>query len=469
MKMLFPPFRPSISARLALWYGTGFFLVLSLFLVFLYTSFHLGLHHDFDQQLLADMNRLDTAVRIAPDQPLVIEEDDLRSVAYRTTGAAGTYLRVFSPLDEELYRSPNFGSEASFAPVLSAEQRPGDISHSWRDLATRTRYARLETAGGNFAGWLEVTRFESDMHRDLHRLQWLLILGIVFGTAVAVGIGYGMAKRALQPVAAITSAARDIGPDEPGRRLPTAFSARDELTDLAETLNDLLARLDASFYRERRFREDAAHEMFTPISALQSEIDVALRRPRSEAYYRQALETLGEHVTRISLLVENLLVLSKAEGAAHQDNETTDLSRVVREEVSRCTAAAGDTITIISDLQSGVAGRIAHDQFALIVENLLDNAVKYTLPGGRVTAATRRDGTEAVFTVQDTGIGFTGEEADKLFDRFYRAGGRTIRQTRGSGLGLSIVKAIVDSTGGDITAFSPGPNRGSTFEVRLPV
>lgn len=463
-----PEFRPSISARLTFWYGASFFLLLSLFVVFLYTSFHVGLHRDFDKQLLADMEQLNEAVQFSSEETFVITEKDLSSVPYRTTGAAGTYLRILSSTDEELFRSPNFEDEMRFIPVLSVEHRPGEVSHTWRDLATRTRYSRLNLPDGRLAGWLEATRFESTMHRELHRLLWLLVFGIVFGTASAIGIGYGMAKRALQPVSAITSAAREIGPDQPGRRLPAAFSGRDELTDLAETLNDLLARLDASLDRERRFREDAAHEMFTPITALQSEIDVALHRPRNEAYYRETLTTLGDHVKRMSLLVENLLVLSQAEGAALKSDMTTDVSRVVRDAVTGMGMMAGQSISVQCNLEPGIIGQIESDRLALVVENLLDNAVKYTRPGGVVMVSTHYIEFEAVITVRDDGIGFTEVDAKKLFDRFFRAGSREIRQTRGSGLGLSIVKAIVDASGGSITADSPGPNKGSTFEVRLP-
>ena len=473
MRPLRSRFRLSISARLTLWYGLSLLLLLSLFVVFLYTSFHLSLHQDFEAQLRHDETRLRSAVRIEAGRPALQAGEALRSVALQTEGAAGTYVRLLSPSGDVLYRSPNFAGRPPLTPSLPRAAEPAIAGRAWDAAPARSRYAPLLGDGGRLAGWLEVTRLESALHRELHRLRWLLALGVLLGAAVAIGSGYHLARRALRPVAAITGAAREIGGEELGRRLPADFGVRDELTDLAETLNGLLARLDASFERERRFRADAAHEMFTPLSAIRSEIDVALRKPREAAYYRATLAALEGHAQRLAALVESLLRLSRAEaiGIKHAGRKGADVSEVVRCLIGRfrAPAEAQEVRLACGDLPPGVLAAIDPAHLEAALENLLDNAIKYTPPGGAVTVSASAEGSEAVLRVADTGAGFAEEEAARLFDRFYRADAHPVRQVGGSGLGLSISKAVADVYGGRICARSPGRGFGSTFEVWLPL
>lgn len=461
--------RLSISTRLTLWYGLSLLFLLSLFVIFLYTSFHVSLHRDFETQLSRADARLREAIRFEGGTPRLVENEALRSVAYQTDGAAGTYVRLLSPGGEVLFQSPNFAGHTRLAPSLPEQDAPVEVSLTWQGMPARSRYAPLTDDRDRLAGWLEVTRLESDLHRELHRLRWLLALGILLGTGVAIGSGYGLARRALRPVATITGAARKIQAEARPQRLPTDFGVRDELTDLAETLNELLARLDASFERERRFRADAAHEMFTPISAIQSEIDVTLRKPREAAYYQETLATLQAHIQRLSSLVEDLLRLSRAEAIGSRGAKQANVSDVVRVGVERFQAAAATrSVTLSAEVEPDVCAAIDPAHLEAVVENLLDNAIKYTPQGGTVKVSAAARGREAVLCVSDTGVGFTPEEGSRLFDRFYRADKPPVQQVRGSGLGLSIAKAVLEVYGGEISARSPGRNQGSTFEVRLP-
>lgn len=470
MRDLLVSLRLSISTRLTLWYGLSLLLLLSVFVIFLYTSFHVSLHHDFERQLQRDETRLQEAVRIAHGEPVLQEDEALHSVAIQTDGVAGAYVRLLSASGEVLYSSPNFGGHARFIPSPPDEVAPVVVGRTWQRTPARSRYAPLTDTRGQHVGWLEVTRLESALHDELHRLRWLLALGILLGAALAIGSGYGLARRALRPVAAITGAAQEIQADALGQRIPEEFGVRDELTDLAETLNALLERLDASFERERRFRADAAHEMFTPISALQSEIDVALMRPRAPGYYQETLSTLRGHVRRLADLVEGLLLLSRAEAGDHAEGKQTDVSAVAQDLLRRFRAVA-DTrgVRLAGELSPGVHAAADPAHLEAVTDILLDNAIKYTPPDGTVTVSTCVEGSDAVLRVRDTGIGFSDAEASRLFDRFYRADAQQVQQSRGSGLGLSIAKAIVEVYGGEITSRSSGRDHGSTFEVHLPL
>ncbi|MEX0820775.1 MAG: ATP-binding protein [Rhodothermales bacterium] len=465
--MTYPFQQFSISTRLAVWYGLSFLLMLSVFVVFLYASFHLSLHHDFNDQMQADTERTLEMVSGSSNEPRLVSDDALSSGAYTMDGSAGTYVRVLSSDGEVLHRSANFPAAASFSPRPPAGTLESNRGHSWQGAPARSTYASVRGPDGSAVGWVEITRLESAVHRELHRLGWLLAVGIVLGTGVAAVAGHRLARRALRPVTDITQAARRIEAEDLRQRLPTEFGVHDELTELAETLNGLLERLDASFTRERRFRADAAHEMFTPLSAIQSETDVALRMDRSPPAYRQSLEAVRRHAGRMSTIVEDLLELSRAEALRVDEVGPVDVGRAVAGVVDEFRGRAADQdIEIRIRTDSSVEARITPSDLVNVVTNLIDNAIKYTPEKGCVEAAVRLEGRHAVVRVKDTGIGLSGEQKEQLFDRFYRAGNG--KDVRGSGLGLSIAQAIVAAYGGTLDAESSGAGEGSTFTVRLP-
>jgi signal transduction histidine kinase len=469
MDRFFSDLRFSISTRLALWFGLSFLLLLSVFVIFLYTGFHVGLHRDFQEQLEDDQTRALDLVRRDGDGVRLQSEGPLSAGSYDVEGTGGTYVRLLSPRGAVLQRSANM-QEESFAPYLPDGHEPEVVAHTWRGAPVRTVYTPISGPSGRPAAWLEVTRLESALHDELHRLGWLLVFGVLLAAAIAIAAGYYLARRALRPVAQITEAALQIQAQDLARRVPMEFGVRDELTELAETLNALLDRLAASFERERRFRADAAHEMFTPLSAIQSEIDVTLRRSRSGSEYQGALAAVRDHARRLKDIVEDLLELSRVESLEANRATTVDASEIASQVVKRFRSRADEeSVHIEINTDEQVMMRVDPVDLETILSNLIDNALKYTLEGGRISVSFTRTATNAVLSVSDTGAGFTEEERRHLFDRFYRANGDAATQAPGSGLGLSIAKAIVLAYDGEIDAESEGPGRGSRFTVTFAV
>jgi signal transduction histidine kinase len=262
-----------------------------------------------------------------------------------------------------------------------------------------------------------------------------------------------------------------------GGRLPSDFRTRDELTRLAETFNGLIGRLEDAAARERRFTANAAHELLTPLATLRSEAEVALRREREPSAYREALARVVDDVAHLTATVRGLLELARAEALSRTPEVRLDLGRLVRDRATRIRDAA-DAAGLSLDVEVDDGVRVAAEAAPLaeVVDNLLRNAVKYTPPGGRVrvhlshdhpTASDEPHGV-ARLEVADTGAGFDPAACDRLFDRFYRSDQPEVQAERGSGLGLSIVKAIAEAYGGAAGCASDGPGRGSRFWVELP-
>jgi len=220
----------------------------------------------------------------------------------------------------------------------------------------------------------------------------------------------------------------------------------------------------------RQFSADASHELRTPLTIMRGEIELALRNPKNLEEYRAVLESALEEIMRMTAIIDNLLVLAKADqGRYHADFSEVDLGALVRElyEDSEVLAERKD---IRVALRETADIRIVGDRLRLrqLILNLIDNAIKYTPQGGTVTLALGREDGSARIEVSDTGIGIPADEQGKIFDRFYRVDKARSRELGGSGLGLSIAKWIAELHRGTITVRS-SPHEGSTFTVLLPL
>jgi heavy metal sensor kinase len=267
----------------------------------------------------------------------------------------------------------------------------------------------------------------------------------------------------------MTEAARRISAEHLDERLETSGSG-DELDRLAATLNDMLSRLDTAFRQIRQFSADASHELQTPLTILKGEIEVALRSARSPREYQRVLASALEESDRIAHLVEALLLLSRADaGVLRMDRQPVDLAEVVIEVVEHARVLAeaqGVTLASKPVTPLTIPGDRAHLRRLLL--NLVDNGLKYTPAGGRVTLSLHREREWAALQITDTGIGLAAEEQERVFERFYRAHEVVSQGKEGSGLGLCIARSIAAAHGGRIEVQS-AVGCGSTFTVFLPL
>jgi heavy metal sensor kinase len=286
---------------------------------------------------------------------------------------------------------------------------------------------------------------------------------------VAAVSGYAMSRRALQPVDRITRTAQTINASSLTSRLPLR-GVDDEVERLSKTLNGMFARLDHGFQRMTQFTADASHELRTPTAIIRSTAELACARPRSEHEYVAALDTILTESERMSRLIEDLLVLARADADAEQPmRESLDLAEVLGracDEAEILARAAGVRLT--SALPTSVAAIGDPDALRRLFVILLDNAVKYTSSGGTVQATLHVDGRSATITVRDTGVGIAPADLPRIFERFYRVAADRSRATGGVGLGLAIAQWIATSHGGQISVESE-LGVGSVFHVSLPV
>jgi heavy metal sensor kinase len=299
-----------------------------------------------------------------------------------------------------------------------------------------------------------------------------MVLILPLALVATVVVGSWIARRALQPLDAITTEVREITDGRSlHRRLPVPM-VRDELGRLSETLNEMMARLERSFAALRRFTADASHELKTPLTVLRAGVERALTTPELPAETLVTLEEVLQEVNRMTELVDALLTLARAdEGRAPLHREPVDLRDIVNEveETGELLAEEGGVQMEVSTPATPVVVPVDRSRIRQLVLNLLTNAVKFTPQGGQVRVELAEDDGRVTIAVTDTGVGIAAGDLPHIFDRFWRADSARTRtgERPGAGLGLAISKWIAEAHGGSIEAQSR-PGRGSRFTVTLP-
>ena len=369
--------------------------------------------------------------------------------------AGGTTLAQIVAPDGTIERSrpaglPRLVSRADLAGgaargTIALTQPAGD----WRTYAVRTNGATIVVA-----------RSLEPREESLHRLFRELLFASPLALLLASLAGYGLAAAALRPVEAMRRRAAAVSATEPGR-LPVP-PARDEIARLAETLNDMLARLEAAFEHERRFVADASHELRTPLAMLRTELELALRRPRSQEELQDALRSAAQETNRLSQLAEDLLLIARAD----QSGLPIRRSRVDADELLDAVAArfarrAGEHELEVRRSRAALDADPARVEQALA--NLVENALAHGSGQIDLYAVERDDVVE--LHVADSGRGFPDGFIPRAFERFSRAD--DARSGSGSGLGLSIVALIAQAHGGGAHVANR-PGGGADVWIELP-
>lgn len=285
--------------------------------------------------------------------------------------------------------------------------------------------------------------------------------------ALAAAIGRHFGKRALAPLSDLADAARHM-PWSSGQRLPNPNTG-DELEDFAKSFNGLLDRLDLALERQKQFTGQASHQLRTPLAGLIAAIEVARRRTRSAQDYEHVLDTLHEDAIRLWKVVEALLFLARADAEAPlPDLKRIEVHEWVRDQLQRWSGHERFRDLVISEEPGASAWVLAHGQLlGQLLDNLIENACKYSKSGEPIRVAITSEGDHASITVEDHGIGIAKAEQEQVFSPFFR-GEQALKQGKGGvGLGLAVARRIAAVHGGELDLESE-PGEGSRFTLILP-
>ncbi len=309
----------------------------------------------------------------------------------------------------------------------------------------------------------------SSVKENLQTLATILVAAVPAGLIFVLAAGYFLARKALKPVTEITEKARLISAESLSERLPVTNKS-DEIGQLAEVMNRMLARLEKSFDQLRRFTSDASHELRTPLTSIRSVGEVALKNNLDKEKYKETIGSMLEEVERISNLTDQLLTLARSDsGNSKLEFEEVELAYFVQGVVDelRVLAEEKKQILLFNNLDPGKVN-LCQTTFRQALSNVIHNAIQYTPEGGKIDVKVSFPGdNSAVIDVIDNGPGIPKSEREKVFDRFYRLDKARSRESGGTGLGLSIAKWAVESHGGTIE-FIVQDQDGALCKIRIP-
>lgn len=309
---------------------------------------------------------------------------------------------------------------------------------------------------------------ESENTYKLLRKILVVLTSIAGGGLVfIVSVVAFFSREGFRPVRQITGTIKTIREKTLSTRLKVPTRDR-TLDDLVRVLNGMLDRLDRAFQSQSRFVQDASHELKTPLAVLRSDIEITLRRNRTEDEYRACLQRCLDEVEHMSHLTRQLLTLARYDQAAKLELKPVSLNEAIERSLSHLrTALESKKIRLIRQPETNVQAAGEPVALEMVFSNLLQNAIRAVGEGGEIRIGIREDGPWAVAEIADNGTGIPQEAIPYLFDRFYRVDEARNRQSGGTGLGLAICKSIVGAHGGKIEVKSE-PGKGSVFSVYLP-
>jgi two-component system, OmpR family, sensor kinase len=500
MKRLWPISSPGIRVQLTLWYTVIFALLILLFSLIFYTTLQVFLASSLDSALQLRAQQIAGGVS-SESSKIVIQDvtgelpglDSTATPGVQGGSTAGTnqlvapnntgqhvresdvnfgiLVRILDVKGQTIYISPAFRGltlpSASVTGPLNGFPWQGTVN-AHNGQAVRL-YSVALTDNGIVFGVLQVGESLAQLTATLQSITLTLLVISPFVLLLGAFGSYLLAKRAFRPILHLTRTAREVKAKDLHQRVPVPRT-RDEVYDLALTLNEMIGRLDQAFTQQRRFVADASHELRTPVTVIRSITDVALEEPHCFEECVNVLCEVNAEAERLSQLINDLLILARAD----EDQLSLDREPVRLDLLAFDVAATMEPIAVERGIELQVESlepaTVMGDTARLIqvMMGLVDNALTYTNVGGIVTFNVEVSGSNACFSVCDTGIGISPDDTTHIFERFYRADPARSHTAGGSGLGLSIIDRVVQTHGGSISVESQ-VGHGSTFTVILPL
>lgn len=426
---------------------------------------------DFNHDLEQAAARLVSKTRIVerPFTEPVVYGPNLSAVSLPT----GATARILGPDGTVLEEAPEEHLDLG-------SPKPGIATVGALSVATEPVFGPNSQVGTNsqVVGYIQYARSDSYVDSTVAKLWLFILAGILGGTALAVLAGVALARRAMKPIAALTSTAREIAATRDTSKQLVRPTAQDEVAELTLTLQEMLNELDAArtereaaMQKQREFVADASHELRTPLTSVLANLELLEAQLGSANYgeEQELAESAVRSSKRMSRLVADLLLLARSDAGQSRPKEDVDLAEVALAAAREIGPSLGEHELRTECEPAPVRGN--RDELHRLVLNLLDNAVRYSPPAAPISVVTRwdRGGERAVLEVADGGPGIQGQLRDRVFERFVRAqNGSDTVASDGTGLGLAMVKAIAEGHGGTVTAEESSELGGALLVVTLP-
>ncbi|MGD2089364.1 MAG: ATP-binding protein [Candidatus Aminicenantes bacterium] len=468
----------SIRSQLTIWYAVVLGLIFLVSDIILYRSFKLSLIDTMDQTLYTAAEDVEQSIFKVPGEKWqatikqlergflvnrlfiqVLEISSEKTASFRIAARSGvlsgniSQQKVWDELSQQLPPKPVYMNVTEESPAI----------HPLRIILYPVQQE------GNKAYLIQVGTSLKKMFSTLKDFLMVLIFSGPVLLLISVLGGYFILTRVLHPMKTVVQTAKKITAEDLSLRIQPN-NQKNEIGQLIITFNEMISRLERSVLQIKQFSSDASHDLKTPLTVIRGEVDIALRKNRPPAEYIKTLTSVREEAKKLEGIIDNLLFLSCIDSRSYQRSfENVHPDEILLEVFEKTTPLANEK-QLAYVLEKIERISLPGDPILLsrLLMNLVDNAIKYTPPGGRIQMSLKNSGEKTILAIQDNGIGIPENALPFIFNRFYRVDQSRTQRNEGAGLGLSIVKKIADIHQAEVDIHSQ-LNKGTTILVSFPL
>ncbi len=422
------------------------------------------LEENLDARLSHEVEHIMNAFAIEDGEIILTNPRELGESDLITVTENPFFLQVFDLKGKQILGSENLRYIASIPHVAYADEGGYHfVDIQTEDFPLRICTAEVLESDGTVSGFMQLATPKTGIHAVERGLIIFNLLTFPLMVLLIVVASVILARKSLAPVSSVINVARTISASNLQERVEYDADPEDELGKLRDTLNDLFDRLERQIDQISQFSDNASHQLMTPLTALKTELEYILRKDRTNQEYHDSMLVIRDRTEKMIQIVSTMLILAKQCEACVDGKSVFNLSRLVDKSVRDLYREEGVDFWIEDELY--VRGK--SEYFQMVLQNLIDNALKYSDNGERVTLSARRVENDILIEIADQGIGIPPSDRDKVFERFYRTPYSEEMGIDGHGLGLSLVRSVVTAMGGSVRVADNEP-RGTRILISLP-
>ncbi|MHB8339165.1 MAG: sensor histidine kinase [Ignavibacteriaceae bacterium] len=450
--------------RIVLWDIAIFFLLFVSSNIFTIAITNKILTDNLDERLKNEIETLVASFRIQQDTIKFVGYSEIKEPDFTTINSGAFFLQVYDKKNKLLLCSDNlksFGTIPFKIPNIKIRYEFENLTAGNHQL--RVVYAPMLNEQNKIAAYLQLSVFKTEYSSIMKKIILFNMLNLPFILLIIVVVSVFLAKKSYAPLNKIIDIAENISANNLNARIKYDAHPQDELGRLRDTLNNLFTRLEGQINQISQFTDNASHQLMTPLTALKTELEYILKRERTPDEYKDTLTVLNVQTDKMISIIKSLLIIAKYSSNSEINKNIFKVSQVVNESIK----PVFTNQNIVYEIDDDLYLRGSYEGFQIVIENLIDNAIKYSPKNSRVIVKAENTNGNIIIKVEDSGFGINDEEKEKIFERFYRSVPAMNGNIQGYGLGLCLVKTIVLAMEGKIKVEDNYP-AGTKFIISFP-
>lgn len=459
-----PPFLTDTVKKLTLINIVIFFIVLLLFNILLISFVYYILHKNLDQRIEHEIDNIKETLLVSNNSISIIDSSEIKEPDLYEITENPFFLQIYNTKGIILLQSRNI---EIYKPIPVNNDLNLDYltfnSYEYEDVSFRAGYFPIKDSNGTQFATLRLSVFEKDFDEVLNELLlfniWVFLLILVLVVVASIIA----AKKTFKPINEIIDTAYSFNVQNLNKRIDVKANSLDEIGRLRDTLNGLFERIEDYVVEITHFSDQVSHQLMNPLTAIRTEIEYLLKKSRPENEYKEALVKLEGQTDAMISIVKTLLIIAKSGKLKSESKSIFSLTKLIRNDISNYFKDHN----IFYDIADELYLRGESEKYLMVFQNLIHNSIKYSFDDFKIKVTAKKANGQILISVEDNGIGIDDLEKVNIFQKFYRSSQAEKLGIKGFGLGLSLVKSIVDEASGTIEIFNNKPN-GTILKITLP-